>query len=203
MLIYSALVAGSFSLGASVANEISPASLTALRFLIAAVVVAAFLKATGGLDRTAFRAPWRYLVMGGLFGLYFVLMFEALKTAAPVSTSVVLTLTPVLSAGFGYLMLRQIITQRMAFALAIGAAGALWVIFRADISAFLRFDIGTGEMIFLFGCLSHAIYTPLVRKLNRGEAPILFSLGTVCGGCIVLTLYGWRDMITTNWAEMP
>ena len=40
-----------------------------------------------------------------------------------------------MAAGFGWLLLRQVTTPRMALALAIGACGALWVIFRADLAA--------------------------------------------------------------------
>ncbi len=114
MLLFSGLVAGSFSLGSLVANEIAPAALNALRFAIAAVVIGVAVVATGGFPRTALRAPWRYLALGGLFAGYFVLMFEGLKTAPPVSTAAVFTLTPVLAAGFGWLLLRQITTARMA-----------------------------------------------------------------------------------------
>ncbi|HCE70317.1 MAG TPA: EamA family transporter, partial [Ruegeria sp.] len=51
----------------------------------------------------------------------FVLMFEGLKTAPPVSAAAVFTLTPVLSAVAGWLLLRQVTTPRMALALAVGA----------------------------------------------------------------------------------
>lgn len=107
-------------------------------------------------------------MLGGLFGIYFVLMFEGLKTAPPVSAAAVFTLTPVMAGVFGWLLLRQVTTARMALALAIGAAGALWVIFRADVAALLAFEVGQGEVIYFFGCLSHAIYTPMVARLNRG-----------------------------------
>ena len=101
MLTFSALVAGSFSLGSLAANEIDPTALTALRFLIASFVIGAAALATTGLPKSAARAPWRYVVLGGLFAIYFVLMFEGLKTAPPVSTAAVFTLTPIMSAGFG------------------------------------------------------------------------------------------------------
>ena len=131
MLAFSALVGGSFAFGAMAANLIAPAALTAARFVIAAMVIGG----GGRSDRPACRAraaraPWRYLVLGGLFAAYFVLMFYGLKTAKPVSASAVFTLTPVMSAGFGWLLLRQRLTPRMAVALVIGALGALWVIFR-------------------------------------------------------------------------
>ena len=158
---------------------------------------------TTGFHREAARAPWRYLVLGALFAVYFVLMFEGLKTAPPVSASAVFTLTPVMAAGFGWLLLGQITTPRMAFALAIGAGGSLWVIFRADLEALRNFEIGRGEAVFFVGCISHALYTPMVRKLNRGEPAVVFTLGTLLAGAALLLIYGWRDVLGTDWVELP
>jgi len=203
MLLFSALVAGSFSLGALAANQISPAALTAARFLLAGVVIGAVMASTTGLPRAALQAPWRYLVLGGLFAAYFVLMFEGLKTAAPVSAAAVFTLTPVMSAGFGWLFLRQVTTPRIALALAIGAAGALWVIFRADLSALVAFHVGRGEAIYFLGCIAHAAYTPMVRKLNRGEPPVVFTFGMMLAGLLILTGWGWGDIRATDWVALP
>ncbi|WP_299048241.1 DMT family transporter [uncultured Tateyamaria sp.] len=203
MLLFSALVAGSFSLGALAANDIAPAALNAVRFWIAALVIGVAVAARGGIPRAALNAPWRYAVLGATFAIYFVLMFEGLKTAAPVSAAAVFTLTPVMSGVFGYILLRQITTPRMALALAVGATGALWVIFRADLAAFLAFEVGRGEVIYFFGCVSHAIYTPMVRKLNRGEPAVVFTFGMLVAGAVLLTLWGWRDLMATPWADLP
>jgi drug/metabolite transporter (DMT)-like permease len=203
MLLFSMLVAGSFALGALAANEISPLALNAVRFWIAVIVIGVAIAATTGLPRGATAAPWRYIVLAGFLTTYFVLMFEGLKTAPPVSAAAVFTLTPILSAGFGWLLLRQALTARMALALTIGAFGALWVIFRADINAILRFEVGTGEIIYFWGCVSHAVYTPLVRKLNRGEPAVVFVFGTLVAGAVILTLWGWSDIRATNWTALP
>jgi drug/metabolite transporter (DMT)-like permease len=203
MLLFSVLVAGSFSLGVLIANDIAPMALNAVRFVIAAVVIGAVAGLSGKLRRHYFHAPWRYLVMGALFASYFVLMFYGLQTADPVSASAVFTLTPVLSGLFGYLLLRQITTPRMALALGIGAAGALWVIFKADLAALRAFDIGRGEMIYFVGCVAHAIYTPIVRKLNRGEPAIAFTFGTLMAGALVLLVVGWGDIRATQWDALP
>ena len=203
MLAFSALVAGSFSLGSMAANEIAPAAINAARFALAAAVIGVAAWASGRLTREAFRAPWRYAVLGGLFAIYFVLMFEGLKTAPPVSAAAVFTLTPVMAAGFGWLLMRQVTTRWMALALAIGASGALWVIFRADLSALLRFEIGMGEILYFWGCVSHAIYTPMVRKLNRGEPAVVFTFGMLLAGCAILTTWGWSDIRATDWTALP
>lgn len=203
MLLFSALVAGSFSLGSIVANEISPSALNAVRFWLGALVIGIAASVTTGLRRDAARAPWRYFILGGLFGAYFVLMFEGLKTAPPVSAAAVFTLTPVLSGMFGWLLLRQVTTPLMALALSIGAAGALWVIFRADLSLALAFEIGRGEVIYFVGCIAHAAYTPMVRKLNRGEPAVVFTFGTLIAGAILLTVAAWSDLAATVWSDLP
>ncbi len=203
MLVFSALVAGSFSLGSIIANEIAPAALNAVRFGIAAGVIGLAALATTGLPSSAAQAPWRYLVLGGLFATYFVLMFYGLQTAPPVSAAAVFTLTPVIAAFAGWALLRQVTTPWMALALVVGAAGALWVIFRADWQAFRAFSIGGGEIIYFWGCVAHAIYTPMVRKLNRGEPAVVFTFGTLVAGCLLLTGFGWRDILATDWANLP
>jgi drug/metabolite transporter (DMT)-like permease len=203
MLFFSALVAGSFSLGSMAAPHIAPQALNAVRFVLAAVLLGALVMATGGIDRAALRAPWRYLVLAAFFSSYFVLMFEGLKTGAPVSMSAVFTLTPIMAAGFGWLLLRQVLTPRMALALTIGGAGALWVIFRADLQALLAFNIGRGEAIFFVGCVAHAVYTPLVPTLNRGERPVVFTFGTLIAGAILLLIVGAPALRATDWAGLP
>ncbi|WP_267157264.1 DMT family transporter [Sulfitobacter sp. F26204] len=203
MLSFSALVAGSFSLGGLMANDIDPAAFIAVRFWVAAVIVGALAYTLGGFGAGSFAAPWRYGVLGGLFGIYFVLMFEGLKTAPPVSAAAVFTLVPLMAAVFAWLLLRQVLTSRMAFALAIGGCGALWVIFRADLGALMRFDLGRGEAIYFVGCVSHAIYTPMVRRLNRGESAVTFTFGTVIAGGLLLSVYAWAEIAATDWAALP
>ncbi|MEC8014435.1 MAG: DMT family transporter [Pseudomonadota bacterium] len=202
MLLFSALVAGSFSLGSMVANDIAPMALNAIRFVIAGVVIGVAAHLTHGLRPAHFRATWRFAVLGGLFAVYFVLMFYGLQTAPPVSAAAVFTLTPVLSAVFGFLLLRQITTLPMALALAIGGAGAIWVIFRGDLSAMRAFEVGQGEITYFWGCVAHAIYTPMVRRLNRGEPAVVFTFGTLVAGAIILTLFGWQDIRATDWASL-
>jgi drug/metabolite transporter (DMT)-like permease len=203
MLAFSALVAGSFSLGALAAPHVDPAALTLLRFILAGALVGAAALATTGMTRRALVAPWRYLILGALLAAYFVLMFEGLKTAPPVSTAAVFTLTPLMAAGFGWWFLRQRLTGRMAIALAIGALGALWVIFRADIGALLALEVGRGEAIYLLGCVAHAAYTPLVRKLNRGEPAVVFTFGMMVAGTALLIPWAWTAVVATDWGALP
>ena len=201
MVLFAAAISVSFSLGHLAAPHIAPVALAALRFLIAAVLLGvAVIKI---IDRKHLQSSWRYLIVGGLLAGYFILMFEALQLTDPISTSAVFTLTPLLSALFGYVLLRQITTVNMAVSLVIAAVGALWVIFRGDIEALLGLRFGLGEQIFFIGCAMHALYTPMGRLLNRGEPLLVYSFASICGGLLVTTAYGSQQIFTTNWLQLP
>lgn len=203
MLLFSALVAGSFSLGARAAPHLAPEVLNALRFTLAAAVLGAIVWLRGGVPRAALRAPWRYLVLGAVFSSYFVLMFHGLKTAEPVPAAAVYTLTPAMAALFGWALMRQRMTPRLALALALGAAGALWVIFRADPAALMAFDLGRGEAIYFVGCVAHAAYTPLARYLNRGEGVVVFGFCVTTAMAALLWLWAIPYLPGIAWAALP
>ncbi|MEL6217946.1 MAG: DMT family transporter [Pseudomonadota bacterium] len=201
MLAFAALISVSFTLGDRAAPHIDPAAMTTVRFLLAVVITG--LVALPLMRLAHFRAPWRFAVIGGLFGAYFVLMFEGLQLTDPVSLAAIFTLIPIMSAGCGWVLLRQVTTPGMALALVIGGAGALWVVFRAEIAALLRFDLGRGEALFLIGCAFHAVYTPLLAKLNRGEPALVFGFGTLVGGLVATASYGGRELLNTQWSALP
>ncbi|MGY6634399.1 MAG: DMT family transporter [Alkalilacustris sp.] len=204
MLAFAALVAGSFGLGGLAAPHVDPRVLTTLRFAVAAGVMAALVVGQGARIRRAHLvAPWRWPLLGAVFASYFVLMFEALKTATPISTSAVFTLTPLMAAGFGWWLLGQRLSPRMAGALAVGAAGAVWVIFRADLGALMAFQPGRGEAIFLVGCAAHALFTPLVARLNRGEPAAISTCLVMLGGLGVLVAVSAAPLLATDWGALP
>ena len=192
MFAFAVAISGSFSLGKLAAPHLDPAALNAIRFVLAGCLLAPF--ALRRLKRAHLNAAWRYPLLGGVFAIYFYLMFEALRLTDPVSTAAVFTLTPLMSAVFGWFLLRQVTTPRIAVSL---------VIFRADLDRILAFDLGPGEIIFIVGCAAHAFYTPLVRRLNRGEPVLVFTFGTIVAGAVLLALAGSRSILATDWAALP
>lgn len=203
MLAFSALVAGSFSLGSMAAGEIDPRAFMAARFLFAALLLAMMVRLTMGPGALRFPAPWRYASLGFLYAAYFVGMFWALRYAPPISMAAVFTLTPILAGIAGWVLLRQVTTGRMALALMIGGTGALWVIFRADLAAFLAFDVGRGEVIMFFACIAHAVYIPVVRMVNRGEAILPFTTGVLAAAFVVLVPVALGPALQTPWTALP
>lgn len=201
MFLFAAAISVSFSLGDLAAPYIDPAALTAVRFIVAALVVGVVAAPTIKVGHMV--KPWRYLAVGGLLAGYFILMFEALRLTDPVSSSAIFTLTPIMSAVFGYLLLRQVTTPLVGISLLLAGAGAIWVVFRADIDAILGLKFGTGEQLFLIGCAMHALYAPVGRLYNRGEPLLVYTLFAICGGLLVTVAYGFAAIVATDWTVLP
>jgi drug/metabolite transporter (DMT)-like permease len=207
MALFALLIAVSFSIGHRAVHHIEPGALNAIRFFFGAIIMGAVAYALTPVDaRPAFFRPaavWRYLVLGALMGVYFITMFEALKTTSPVSTGALFTLMPFMSAGFAYIFLRQISGPVVLASLAVAAIGAIWVIFRGDLDAMIAFDIGRGEIIFFFGVAAHGAYAPLVKKFIRDEPVTTFTFWTLAGSWVCITLYALPEIFATTWHVLP
>ncbi|MCC1481269.1 DMT family transporter [Roseibaca sp. Y0-43] len=201
MLLFSALVSLSFSFGHLVAGDIDPGVLMALRFALAAVVLGAVLVWMG--VRPVWARFWRFALVGALMALYFITMFEALARTSAVSTSAVFTLTPLMAAGYGWLLLHQRTGAWVLSALLIGALGATWVIFRANLAALLRFEIGTGEAIFVLGALAHAAVPAVLRRFCQDVTPLQSAFATTLGALVVTCAYAAPEALGTPFMDLP
>ena len=203
MMAFSFLVAGSYSIGGQISTLVDPLALMTIRFGLAVVLIGLIAVASVRFDAAFVQAPWRYLALGGLLATFFALMFIALQSATPLSTSAVFTMTPFLSALFGGLILRQIPSAKVLLVLGIGAIGALWIIFEGNPVAIFALGIGRGEAIFFAGCVAYALYVPLAAWLNRGEPTAYVALfATISGFIFLLTLSGPR-IAATDWTTLP
>lgn len=201
MLAFSALVSLSFFFGQFIARDIDPGALMALRFALAALVLWPLLVALGGAP--VWRRFWRFGLIGGCMAFYFITMFEALRLTTAVSTAAVFTLTPLMAAGISLLLLRQSTSFYVLAALAIGGAGALWVIFRADLAALLRFEIGPGEALFALGAFAHGAVPALVRKTCSDVTPLQSTLAACIGAFAVTLVYAAPALLETSWSSLP
>jgi drug/metabolite transporter (DMT)-like permease len=203
MLLFAALIAGSFTTGALAVPYIHPIPLNAVRFLLAALLMGTV---AFGFTRNRLSlppAPWRFAIMGALMAIYFVTMFIALTMTLPVATSAVYTLVPLMTAATAYSLLGQRSGPVVLLSLVLAALGSAWVIFRGDIHALISFDIGRGELIYFVGCVAYAFYTPLLRRFSRGEPSLVQSFWTLLASAIWIALSGVPDILATDWLHLP
>lgn len=203
MIGFAALIAGSFSFGRLALPYVDPGPLNAARYLVATAIMGGFVFGIRGHKFELPKAPWRFAILGGLMGFYFISMFIALTMTKPVSTSAVFTLMPLMTAVFGFLLLSQRVGPILIVSLLFAACGSVWVIFGGSLDAILSFDIGQGELLYLAGCVGHAIFTPLLRRFDRGESPFFVTFYILVGTGFWIALYGFPGILTTDWAALP
>ena len=203
MLMFSLLVSGSFVLGSIIANLISPDLVTFLRFLIAFIAIAILILYQSKFCFLKYLSIGRSLILGALISIYFITMFEGLKTASSTSMAVVFTLTPLLAGFFDLIFSNRVMSKKVWITVVVAAIGALWIIFDGNIQNFINFKVGYGEKLFFIGCICHALYAALIPKFNNGEPAIIQTFGTLISGIIILGLFSNKEVIYFSWIDFP
>ena len=203
MLMFSLLVSGSFVLGSIIANLISPDLVTFLRFLIAFIAIAILILYQSKFCFLKYLSIGRSLILGALISIYFITMFEGLKTASSTSMAVVFTLTPLLAGFFDLIFSNRVMSKKVWISVVVAAIGALWIIFDGNIQNFINFKVGYGEKLFFIGCICHALYAALIPKFNNGEPAIIQTFGTLISGIIILGLFSNKEIIYHSWIDFP
>ena len=203
MLMFSLLVSGSFVLGSIIANLISPDLVTFLRFLIAFIAIAILILYQSKFRFLKYLSIGRSLILGALISIYFITMFEGLKTASSTSMAVVFTLTPLLAGFFDLIFSNRVMSKKVWITVVVAAIGALWIIFDGNIQNFINFKVGYGEKLFFIGCICHALYAALIPKFNNGEPAIIQTFGTLISGIIILGLFSNKEIIFHSWIDFP
>lgn len=203
MLLFSLLVSGSFVLGSIIANLISPDLVTFLRFLIAFIAIAILILYQSKFCFLKYLSIGRSLILGALISIYFITMFEGLKTASSTSMAVVFTLTPLLAGLFDLIFSNRVMSKKVWITVVVAAIGALWIIFDGNIQNFINFKVGYGEKLFFIGCICHALYAALIPKFNNGEPAIIQTFGTLISGIIILGLFSNKEIIYYGWIDFP
>jgi len=203
MLMFSLVVSGSFVLGSIIANLISPDLVTFLRFLIAFIAIAILILYQSKFCFLKYLSIGRSLILGALISIYFITMFEGLKTASSTSMAVVFTLTPLLAGFFDLIFSNRVMSKKVWITVVVAAIGALWIIFDGNIQNFINFKVGYGEKLFFIGCICHALYAALIPKFNNGEPAIIQTFGTLISGIIILGLFSNKEIIYHSWIDFP
>ena len=203
MLLATALIAMSFPVGAAITHHLDPLVLTLLRFALAAMLFLPYVAWRHGLPWPGLKGIVRYsIISAGLVG-FFSAMFEALRHTSVLNTATIFTLNPAITALVAGILLKERLQSSARIALPVGIVGAIWVIFRGDMSALLALDLGKGDVIFFLGCIGLGSYMPILKFLHRGEpmAQITFwTLTTGAGWLLILAAPNLGDVV---WDDIP
>jgi len=193
MLIFSVIIAGSFPVVAAITPGHDPTVLTFWRFLTATLIFGLMLPFLKGVHFPGWKDLGRYGVVGGSYGLFFILMFESLKETSPINTSTIYTTLPLMTMLLGRLV-GEPIRLRQLWVLALSMAATLWVIFRGDVHRMLAFQISRGDWLFFAGTGCLAVYMLSMKKLQRDESKVCFTFYSLLIATLALLVAAvWRN----------
>ncbi|MGB3212311.1 MAG: DMT family transporter [Desulforhopalus sp.] len=202
MVIAAILVSTSFTVGAAITAELDPAILTLVRFTLAACLFGPFVYFKYGLG-FSFALFFRCALISACMVIFFFCMFLSLRYTSALNTSVIFALVPSISGVYALVFLGERLQQEQFVALACGMVGAIWVIFRGDLSLLLAMEWNKGDAIFLGGCFAMGLYAPLVKLLHRGEAMAIMTFWVLVTGSLWLLLLTGSKLTTVAWAVVP
>ena len=202
MVLCAALVSTSFPVGAALTRAVDPAALTLVRFLIAASMLGPYVYWRHGL-RVESSFFIRCALISASLVIFFLCMFWALRYTSALNTSVIFALVPSFSGIYAAFLVGEKMSRPQLIALILGMAGAVWVIFRGDLNVLMTMDWNRGDLIFLGGCLAMGMYTPLIKKLHRGESMLVMTFWILITGSCWLLLFGGNRLLSVDWQQVP
>jgi len=202
VLLSRALVATSFVVGAAITHGLEPALLTLLRFALATLLFAPYVAWRHGLTLPSPRALCGYAAISACVVLFFWSMFEALRLTSALNAAAIYTLVPGIAALYAAILVRERLGVHRLVAVALGALGALWAVFRGDLDRMGALAFNTGDLIFIGGCLAMGLYMPLVRRLNRREPAAVMAFWVLATGTLWLLLLNNTAILRQDWSAV-
>ncbi|QKF67332.1 EamA/RhaT family transporter [Arcobacter venerupis] len=202
ILLATALIASSFLVSGKLSGIIDPISITMYRFFIAALVLMPiFIKQE---YRKRISSTFgRGMIISLFYSLYFIGMFKALESTTVLNTSTLYTLVPLMTAILCIFFFKEKISLTQLFIYFIAMLGTTIVIFKANIELFLNFSLNQGDIIFLLGSISMALYSIFLKFLyKKDDILLVLVFCTLVGGCIWMFLTMQVLDIPLEWEKI-
>lgn len=156
---------GNHIVGRAMAGHVPPLSVSALRWLIPALLMWPWVRPHLARDWPAIRASWKIMLWLGLTGgaLFTALQYVGLQYTAALNVSVLNSLVPVLIVATGALLFRDRVSSRQIGGIALSSFGVLAIIAHGQFATLLNLAFNSGDLIILFNMLVFSIYAACLR----------------------------------------
>lgn len=169
--------------------DIDPAIFTAVRAVIIGLVFLLISFATHGMNKKLLKHDWRYLALIAVIGgaIAFLLFFTGLKFTTAGRAAFLQKTLPIYAAVFAFIFLKEKITRKQVYALALMLIGMV-VIFSAQIKpAELWADPQLGDMLILGATVLWALENVFARKVMiKGSTNFIVSFARMFFGGLIL-----------------
>lgn len=206
LLIWVSLMASSFVMSENLLPYANAITSTGLRFILASLFMLPFILfryepshsifELFSINRTVFL---HYMIISLFLILFFVGLFEALKTTTALRTSIIYTLVPLMSLIVALGLLKTRTEKLKIVGFVFGTLGAVLIILAFN-SEGVSLDIwNKGDSIFIFSCLSLSIHVVLIKKWGEHVPAIQGAFYIMFFGALLLipliVIFGELDQV--------
>ena len=198
LLLWVSLMASSFVFSADLIPYANPIASTGLRFILASILMLPLIISSNksannaSSDNESLESKkifFQYGLISLFLVMFFVGLFEALKTTTALRTSVIYTLVPLISIVLTYFLLKTKTAKIKILGFILGSLGATIVVLAFNKKGTDILKWHSGDVVFLFACMSLSAHVVLVKKWGANISPIQGSFYImVLGGLMLLPL---------------
>ncbi|MGR6874512.1 DMT family transporter [Pseudomonas sp. HK3] len=190
LLLWVSLMASSFVISEDLIPYANSITSTGLRFILASIIMTPIILIHNQKNSAQFKINkivyLHYSFISLFLVLFFVGLFEALKTTTAIRTSVIYTLVPLLSILLTYFYLNLKTSKTKLSGFVLGTVGAVLVLLTVNRNDANIFTWHIGDGIFLLACLSLSIHVVLIKKWGSDVPPIQGSFYIMLLGSLML-----------------
>jgi len=201
MLLVCLIWGVNFSVTKLAIGQIPPLPFTAIRFVLASLLLWMVLRLT---EEPAVLPPSeiRRLVVLGVVGntCYQLLFILGLAHTSATNSSLILSMVPTVVAVFAGLLGLERVTPKMWLGIGLGTLGVALVIAASG----MKFSTGTltGDLLTVAAVLCWAGYTVGLRTLPPGLTPLRVTTVTTIAGMPGLALAGLPGLLVLQWGTV-
>ena len=202
MLLAILLAASSFPVAKLITHAMPPSAMMCVRFFLAAAFLAPFVFIKNGWQFPSPKRLFGYFILSVPLVGFFWGMFESLRFTSVMNTGALYTSVPAITAVYAFFINCEKASKSRVMGLLLGTLGALWIVFRGDITLLISLSMNKGDGLFLVGCLFMGLYNPLVKKLYANEPMEVMTLWVLIAGGVLLLICSVKDFNNIHWMDI-
>ena len=193
---------GAFGATKHVLLELLPLTASALRFMIAGLLMLLWCAWRKELEWQPIKKNFLSLLALGTTGVFFYNYFFAtgLQYTTAISAALIIVVNPVFTACIASLFMGEARNWRTLMGVTLSLLGVSLVVSKGNLGILTQMSIGIGET-YLFGAVaSWVIYTLIVKKMARTMGASLLTAVSTMIGAVMLLIY---SIITEHqWSKV-
>lgn len=206
LIIATILWGGNFVIGRAVATEISPFTLSFLRWSVALLFFYPFIHKRLKRDLPLIRQKWLIVIAMSLTGVasFNTLVYIGLHYTTAINASLMNATTPILIFILSYLFLKIRLTKIQIIGALISLFGVLSIISNGSIKTLLDLSFNKGDLIVFVAIICWSVYSLLVKQYAQSlPGNTTFFISIVIGTVMLLPffIYDLTNATTTvHWS---